>query len=115
MEQDALRGEQSLVVNIKGKGLVVLTSCAHAGVINTIKHAQTMTRVKKVHAVLGGFHLTGAQPEIIDRTVADMKAIAPDYIVPMHCSGFEAQVAFAREMPGAFILNTAGSRYTFSV
>ncbi len=114
LEQDSLRGEQSLVVNIKGKGLVVLTSCAHSGVINTTKHAQAMTQVKKVHAVMGGFHLTGAKPEIIDKTIADMKAIAPDYIVPMHCVGFEAQAAFAREMPKEFILNTAGSKYTFS-
>ncbi len=114
LEQDALRGEQSLVVNIKGKGLVVLTSCAHSGVINTTKHAQTMTGVKKVHAVMGGFHLTGTRPEIIDKTIADMKAIAPDYIVPMHCAGFEAQAAFAREMPKEFILNTAGATYTFS-
>ncbi len=114
LEQDSLRGEQSLVVNIKGKGLVVLTSCAHSGVINTTKHAQTMTGVKKVHAVIGGFHLTGAPPEIIDKTIADMKAIAPDYIVPMHCVGFEAQAAFAREMPREFILNTSGAKYTFS-
>lgn len=114
LEQDALRGEQGLIVNIKGKGLVVLTSCAHSGVINTTKHAQTMTGVKKVHAVVGGFHLTGARPEIIDKTIADMKAIAPDYIVPMHCAGFEAQAAFAREMPKEFILNTAGAKYIFS-
>jgi 7,8-dihydropterin-6-yl-methyl-4-(beta-D-ribofuranosyl)aminobenzene 5'-phosphate synthase len=113
-EQDSLRGEQGLVVNIRGRGLVVLTSCAHAGVINTTKHAQAMTGVKKVHAVMGGFHLTGARPEIIDKTIVDMKAIAPDYIIPMHCSGFEAQAAFAREMPVEFILNTSGATYTFA-
>jgi 7,8-dihydropterin-6-yl-methyl-4-(beta-D-ribofuranosyl)aminobenzene 5'-phosphate synthase len=112
--QDTLRGEQSLVVNVRGKGLVVLTSCAHSGVINTTRHAQSITGIKKVHAVMGGFHLTGARPEIIARTIEDMKAIAPDYIVPMHCAGFEAQAAFAREMPREFILNTAGATYTFS-
>ena len=114
LEQDSLRGEQSLVVNVRGKGLVVLTSCAHSGVINTTRHAQKMTGVKKVYAVMGGFHLTGAQPEIINKTISDMKVIAPDFIVPMHCVGFEAQAAFAREMPKEFILNTAGAKYSFS-
>jgi len=63
---------------------------------------------------MGGFHLTGAQPEIINKTISDMKVIAPDFIVPMHCVGFEAQAAFAREMPKEFILNTAGAKYSFS-
>lgn len=114
VEQDSLRGEQSLVVSIKGKGLVVLTSCAHSGVINTTLHARKITGINKVHAVMGGFHLTGARPEIIAKTIDDMKAIAPDFIIPMHCAGFEAQAAFAREMPREFILNTSGATYTFS-
>jgi 7,8-dihydropterin-6-yl-methyl-4-(beta-D-ribofuranosyl)aminobenzene 5'-phosphate synthase len=62
---------------------------------------------------MGGFHLTGAKEELIRRTVADVKAIAPDYIVPMHCTGFEATGVFAKEMPDQFILNTVGTRYVF--
>ena len=107
-------GEQSLVLNLKGKGLVVLTGCAHVGVANTVKHAQKISGVKKVHAVMGGFHLTGAKEELIQRTVADIKAMAPDYVVPMHCTGFEAVGEFAREMTDQFILNTVGTRYIFS-
>ena len=113
-EQENFIGEQSVVLNLKGKGLVVLTGCAHVGVVNTVKHAQRMTGVGKVHAIMGGFHLTGAKEEIIQRTVADIKAAAPDYIMPMHCTGFEAIVAFAKEMPDQFILNTAGTKYTFT-
>jgi 7,8-dihydropterin-6-yl-methyl-4-(beta-D-ribofuranosyl)aminobenzene 5'-phosphate synthase len=57
--------------------------------------------------------LTNAKPELIARTVAEVKAMRPDYIVPTHCSGFEAMNVFAREMPDQFILNTAGTQYLF--
>jgi len=70
-----------------------------------------MTGTDKVYAIIGGFHLTGAKPEVIQKTIADIKAIKPDYIVPTHCTGFEAISEFAREMPDQFILNTAGTRY----
>jgi 7,8-dihydropterin-6-yl-methyl-4-(beta-D-ribofuranosyl)aminobenzene 5'-phosphate synthase len=113
-EPETFIGEQSVVLNLNGKGLVVVTGCGHVGVVNTVKHAQKITGVKQVHAVMGGFHLTGAKEEIIQRTVADMKAMAPDYIVPMHCTGFEATGVFAKEMPNQFILNTVGAKYMFS-
>lgn len=113
-EVDNFRGEQSVVLNAKGHGLVVLTGCGHVGVVNTIKHAQKITGIKKVHAIMGGFHLTEAKEDVIQRTVADIKSIAPDYVVPMHCTGFEATVLFAKEMPDQFILNTVGTRYVFS-
>ena len=112
--QEDFIGEQEIVLNAKGKGLVVLSGCAHRGIVNAVKHAQKMTGIEKVHAVIGGFHLTGAKPELIQKTVADIKAIRPDYIVPMHCTGFEAISAFAREMPDQFILNTVGTRYIIS-
>ena len=109
--QEEFIGEQAIVLNAKGKGLVVLSACAHRGIVNTVKHAQKITGIKKVHAVIGGFHLTGASPELIQKTIADIKDIGPDYIAPTHCTGFEAISAFAREMPDQFILNTAGTRY----
>lgn len=109
--QETFAGEQSVVLNAKGKGLVVLSSCAHRGIVNTVKHAQKMTGIDKVHAVIGGCHLINAKPEAILKTVADIKAINPDYIVPTHCTGFEAITAFAREMPEQFILSTVGTRF----
>jgi 7,8-dihydropterin-6-yl-methyl-4-(beta-D-ribofuranosyl)aminobenzene 5'-phosphate synthase len=113
MERDLFPGEQSLMFNVKGKGLVVVSSCAHAGIVNTVKHAQKVTGMDKVHAVMGGFHLIGAPPQVIQSTIADIKAIAPDYIVPMHCSGWEAITSFEREMPEQFVLSMAGTRYVF--
>jgi 7,8-dihydropterin-6-yl-methyl-4-(beta-D-ribofuranosyl)aminobenzene 5'-phosphate synthase len=109
--QETFLGEQAVVLNAKGKGLVVLSGCAHRGIVNTVKHAQKMTGIEKVHAVIGGFHLNGEKPERIQKTVADIKAIGPDYIVPTHCTGFEAITAFAQAMPNQFILNIAGTRY----
>jgi len=90
----------------------VIAGCAHAGIINIVRHARKMIG-EKVHVVIGGFHLINAAPEIIERTLADMKAIEPDYIVPAHCTGFEAASLFAKEMPEQFIINTTGASYIF--
>jgi 7,8-dihydropterin-6-yl-methyl-4-(beta-D-ribofuranosyl)aminobenzene 5'-phosphate synthase len=113
-EPDDFRGEQALFFNVRGKGLVVLSGCAHAGIVNTVKHAQKIAGTDKIHAVMGGFHLINAKPEVIQNTVADIKAMKPDHIVPTHCTGFEAIVAFSREMPNEFTINTAGTQYTFT-
>ena len=114
IEEDDFRGELAVVCNVKGKGLLVISGCAHAGIINTVRYAQKITGIDKVHAVIGGFHLVNADTEIIWQTIADMQDIAPDYIIPMHCTGFEALTAFRDAMPEQFILNTAGTRYAFS-
>jgi 7,8-dihydropterin-6-yl-methyl-4-(beta-D-ribofuranosyl)aminobenzene 5'-phosphate synthase len=113
IEQDSFSGEQAIVCHVKGRGLVVISGCAHAGIINAVRHAQKMTGIEKVHVVIGGFHLINVPQEIIEKTVDDMQAIAPDYIIPAHCTGFEAILLFAKKMPHQFILNTAGTRYTF--
>jgi len=112
-EQDDFRGEQALFFNVKGKGLVVLSGCAHTGIVNAVRQAQKVSGTEKVHAIMGGFHMINAKPERIQSTVADIKAMKPDHIVPAHCTGFEALVAFSKEMPEAFTLNTAGTKYTF--
>jgi 7,8-dihydropterin-6-yl-methyl-4-(beta-D-ribofuranosyl)aminobenzene 5'-phosphate synthase len=113
LEGELLEGEQAVMCNVRGKGLVVISGCAHRGIVNTVRHAQKITGIDKVYVVIGGFHLVNAKPEIIEKTVADIKKIAPDHIIPTHCTGFEAMTTFAKEMPEQFILNTAGTRYTF--
>jgi len=114
LEHDTFPGEQAVFFKVKGKGLVVLSGCAHAGIVNTIRQAQKSAGTEKVHAILGGFHLINTKPELIQSTVADIKAMKPDMIVPAHCTGFEAIVAFSREMPNEFVMNTAGTQYTFA-
>lgn len=109
---DPIRDDQAVVINLQDKGLVVISGCAHAGIINTVEYAKKITGIEKVHAVMGGFHLTGpAFAPIIRPTVDAMKRIDPDYVVPMHCTGWDAINRFAEEMPGKFILNTVGTKY----
>jgi len=112
-EPDQFRGEQALFFNVKGKGLVILVGCAHPGIVNIVKHVQKTAGVQKVHAVLGGFHLVGAKPELIQKTITDIKNIAPDYVAPCHCTGYEAINLLQKEMPKQFVLNTAGAKYAF--
>lgn len=112
-EQDDFRGEQALFFNVKEKGLVVLSGCAHAGIVNTVKQAQKAAGTDRLHAIMGGFHLVNAKSEVIQNTVSDIKALKPDHIVPTHCTGFEAIVAFSKELPNEFTLNTVGTRYRF--
>ncbi|MDD1686536.1 MBL fold metallo-hydrolase [Methanoregula sp.] len=113
-EPDPIRDDQALVINVKDKGLVVLSGCAHTGIINTVKYAQKCTGVNHIHAVLGGFHLTGpAFTPIIQPTIDAMKTIGPDYIVPMHCTGWDAINRFMTAMPEKCILNTVGTTYVF--
>jgi 7,8-dihydropterin-6-yl-methyl-4-(beta-D-ribofuranosyl)aminobenzene 5'-phosphate synthase len=111
---DPINDDQALVINVKDKGLVVLSGCAHAGIINTVEYAKKITGVDHVHAVLGGFHLTGpAFAQVIPPTIEAMQRINPDYVVPMHCTGWDAMHRFETEMPGKFILNTVGTTYVF--
>jgi len=112
--QDDFNGEQAVFFNVKGRGLVVLSGCAHVGIVNTVRHAQKITGIKKLHMIIGGFHLINAHRTIIENTVADIKAMKPDYIVPTHCTGFEATTTFLREMPDQFILNTVGTKYVIT-
>ncbi|WP_440945119.1 MBL fold metallo-hydrolase [Methanosarcina sp. T3] len=111
---DPFLDDQGLVIKVKDKGLVVISGCAHAGIINTVEYAKKITGTDKVHAVLGGFHLTGRLFDpIIQPTIDEMKRIAPDYVVPMHCTGWKAINRFAEGMPEQFILNSVGTTYVF--
>jgi len=111
---DPFHDDQGVAVKVKGKGLVVIGGCSHAGIINTVKHVQAVAQTSKVHAVLGGFHLTGPTFEpIIGPTIEEMKKISPDFVMPMHCTGWKAINQFATEMPQQFVLTTVGTTYVF--
>jgi len=110
---DPFKDDLGIAVYIKNKGLVVVSGCAHAGIVNTVKHFQKITRTSRVHAVMGGFHLTGPLFDpIIEPTINELRKINPDIIVPMHCTGWKAISQFAEEMPQQFILNSVGTTYT---
>lgn len=112
---DPIEDDTGIAMNVKGKGLVVLTGCAHAGIINTVRHAVKATGVDRVYAVIGGFHLGGLFFEpIIERTTEELKALNPSYVAPTHCTGRKAIMHIEREMPEKFILNMSGTKLTFS-
>ena len=106
--------DQCAIANVRGQGLVIITGCGHAGIINITRNAQALTGIQSVCAVIGGFHLTGGLFEpIIPATVAALKEIEPRYIVPGHCTGWTATHRIAREMPEAFLQNSVGTEFVF--
>jgi 7,8-dihydropterin-6-yl-methyl-4-(beta-D-ribofuranosyl)aminobenzene 5'-phosphate synthase len=102
-----------MVFNVKDKGLVVLSGCAHSGILNTIYHAREFTGVDTIYAVIGGFHLARAKDEEIEKTIKLIKEEKPTYIIPCHCTGFKAISKFSQEMPDAFIEGVVGATYNF--
>jgi 7,8-dihydropterin-6-yl-methyl-4-(beta-D-ribofuranosyl)aminobenzene 5'-phosphate synthase len=112
---DAIEDDTSIVMNLKDKGLVILSGCAHAGIVNTVRYAMAVTGIDKVHVIMGGFHLSGPFFEpIIDRTTEEIKKISPTFIIPTHCTGRKAIMAMEKQMPDQFILNMAGTKLTFA-
>jgi len=110
-QPDTLIDERALVLNLKNKGLVVISGCAHAGIINTIFYAQKISGITQVHAVIGGFHLASL-PEIrTELTIKRLKSIGPDFVAPSHCTGWRAVHTFADALPGAFVWNSVGNLY----
>ncbi len=104
--------DQAAVLHVADKGLVVLTGCGHAGIVNIVRYAKKLTGIERVYAVIGGFHLTGGLFEpIIPKTVAELAAEAPAVVIPAHCTGWKAVHALAAEMPEAFVANSVGTRY----
>ncbi|PRY51381.1 7,8-dihydropterin-6-yl-methyl-4-(beta-D-ribofuranosyl)aminobenzene 5'-phosphate synthase [Geodermatophilus tzadiensis] len=107
--------DQALVVHVRGRGLVVLTGCGHAGAVNTARHAMRLTGVRRLHALLGGLHLGGPAFEpIITPTVQALAELAPDLVAPGHCTGWRAQAALAAALPDAFVPSSSGTRYTLA-
>jgi 7,8-dihydropterin-6-yl-methyl-4-(beta-D-ribofuranosyl)aminobenzene 5'-phosphate synthase len=105
--------EHGTCFHVKGKGLVVISSCGHAGIVNTVLQAQEVSGVKKVHAVLGGFHLFPAPDDYLRRTVAELKALDPDVVVPLHCSGPGFVDAMRAMLGDRLVTSTTGTEFTF--
>ena len=100
---------------VQGRGLVVISSCGHVGLINTIKAAMAVSGVGKLHAALGGFHLGPAPQDYVDHTVTELERLSPDVVIPMHCSGGKFLSAMLRRMPERLVTANIGSRFTFGV
>ena len=108
---DPLADDQALVVDTDF-GLVVILGCAHRGIVNTLRHAQSLTDKELIYAVIGGTHLVRASDERIDRTIADLGEMGIQKLGVSHCTGFHASARLAQDFEGAFFLNNAGTRLT---
>lgn len=105
--------EHGTCFHVKGQGLVVITSCGHGGIINTVRRARQVSGVERVFALVGGFHLAPAPPDYLNRVVAELKTLDIEHIFPMHCSGQNFIDAVKREMPQTLVQCTTGSSFTF--
>ena len=111
---DTFIGEQTLIANVRGRGLVVVTSCSHRGIVGICQHATRVTGVGKVHAVIGGFHTSGLGDERITRVVDAFRDLDVDYVVPQHCTGLEAIGALGHRLPDETIASSVGSAFVFA-
>lgn len=110
---DQFRHEIATSFNLKGRGLVVLTSCSHRGVINAIKQAQAASGVRKIHAVIGGFHLAPYKEDYVRETITSLREINPDFVIPLHCTGEPFYELARSEMPNKLLRSYTGTRFVF--
>ena len=110
---DQFRHEIATAFNLRGRGLIVLTSCSHRGVINAIKQAQATSGVNKVHAVIGGFHLAPYKEDYVRETIMALKSIDIDYVIPLHCTGELFYEMAKAEMPNKLLRSYTGTRFVF--
>jgi 7,8-dihydropterin-6-yl-methyl-4-(beta-D-ribofuranosyl)aminobenzene 5'-phosphate synthase len=111
-EPDPFSDEQALVINIQGKGLVVIGGCCHPGIVNMTKYAQKLTGVNQVAAIIGGFHLTAGGDDLINGTINGLKELNPDLVLAGHCTGFKALTKLAAALPDNFMVSCVGTKVT---
>ncbi|MBN2151568.1 MAG: MBL fold metallo-hydrolase [Candidatus Lokiarchaeota archaeon] len=111
VEKHTFRDEIALYMNVKGKGLVILTGCGHTGILNTIRHGQKLTGIERVHAVIGGFHLEMSPETTVERTIQALRQLDPAVLCGMHCTG----LAFNAKMLGsdAHVQGVVGTEFRF--
>jgi len=112
--QDQHWNEHATCYNVKGRGLVVISSCGHAGIVNSVRQAIEVSGEKDVHAVMGGFHLFPAADDYVRQVVSELKKFQPDAIIPLHCSGPNMAEALRAMMPDQYLPSTTGTEFTFA-
>ena len=107
--------EHATCFNLKDKGLIVISSCGHVGIVNSVRQAMEVSGIEKVHAIMGGFHLGSAPADYLTQVVAEIGKLNPDVVIPMHCSGLNFTLEAQRQMPGKVLTTTTGTRITFGI
>ena len=107
--------EHATCFNLRDKGLIVISSCGHVGIVNSVRQAMEVSGVDKVHAIVGGFHLGPAPTDYLKLVVAEIAKLNPDVVIPMHCSGLNFTEEAQRQMPGKVLTTTTGTRISFGI
>ena len=107
--------EHATCFNVRDFGLVVISSCGHVGIVNSVKQAQEVSGIQKVHAIVGGFHLGPAPKDYLTQVVGEIKALDPDVVIPMHCSGLNFVQEATAQMGDKVLVTTTGSRLSFGL
>lgn len=123
---EAIADERLVVCRLRGRGLVVVTGCSHAGVINVCRHAIELaggqeggegsdsTTAPLLHAVVGGFHLSDNNPEKLEKSLVDLMALEPSVLMPGHCTGWRFKAMCEAAMPGVVVPSFCGTTYTLA-
>jgi len=106
--------EHATCFRLGDRGLVVISSCGHAGIVNTLRRAQEISGVEKIYALVGGFHLAPAPDEYLRQVMAELQKFDLDHVMPMHCSGQNFVDLAKKEMPEKLVLCGTGSSFTFT-
>ncbi len=106
--------EHATCFRLGDRGLVVISSCGHAGIINTLKRAQEVSGVQKIYALVGGFHLAPVPDDYLKKVMAELKTFDLEHVMPMHCSGQNFVDLAKQEIPEKLVLCGTGSSFTFT-
>jgi len=109
---DDLRDDQALWFETD-QGIVVVAGCAHAGIINILHHVRHLSGKSAVRAIAGGFHLGGASPERMQRTIEELHGFGVQELYPCHCTGMDAANRLRAAFPDRTLQVHAGDRITF--
>jgi 7,8-dihydropterin-6-yl-methyl-4-(beta-D-ribofuranosyl)aminobenzene 5'-phosphate synthase len=106
--------EHATCFRLGDRGLVVISSCGHAGILNTLRRAQEVSGVEKIYALVGGFHLFPAPDDYLRQVMAELRKFDVEHVMPMHCSGQNFVDLASKEMPEKLVLCGTGSSFTFT-
>ena len=110
--RDALADDQSVYIRTE-LGLVIILGCAHRGMVNIVRHAQTLMQTNDVYMILGGTHLGPAPEEQVTRTVEALKAIGVRWLGVSHCTGQKVAAKLSRKLGDSFFFNGTGTMIRF--
>jgi 7,8-dihydropterin-6-yl-methyl-4-(beta-D-ribofuranosyl)aminobenzene 5'-phosphate synthase len=108
-KHDPVMDDQAVILKSE-QGLIIVLGCAHRGMINTIYHAQNLTGIDKIHAVIGGSHLIGASEEQLWQSIAALRELEVQKLGLCHCTDLPVISVLAQEFADSFMFIKAGSQ-----